>query len=496
MLWIVHGVSFRRLVRQGRLARSRALSYSVVILPPGDTERMRIKKPFKKRKTFGAFFCIVVGAMLLAPVGMAAFAGYYLFLKDAEKPQVELLPDVKATSLKRAFTLSATDEQSGIRSVTVTVTQGQRRLDVLRKAYDPPKTHVSERFTLESSELRGGAFELQAAAYDGSFANLGAGNASRISRRLLLDAVPPTVKPLSPTQYVRQGGVGLVIYEINKDVTRSGVMVGDHFYPGYKQKSGQYACLFAFPKDMTAEAFKPRIFVEDAAGNEKNGFFVNMAINRRFREERVEVTDAFLATRLQPFVGLFPDVRDPVARFKKINTEVRRQNEDTLAALATKSAPEPLWDGAFIYLPRSVVKGSFGSERVYMYKGEEIDRGAHMGIDLASIPNAPVPAANSGNVVFAGPLGVYGQTVVIDHGMGLSTVYGNLSSISVAVGKAVTKGTIVGATGTSGLAGGDQVYFATYLAGKPVIPIEWWDAHWLEDNITSKFKRFAQSPQP
>jgi murein DD-endopeptidase MepM/ murein hydrolase activator NlpD len=457
---------------------------------------MRIKKPFKKRKTFGAFFCILVGAMLLAPVGMAAFAGYYLFLKDAEKPQVDLSPDAKATSLKRAFTLSATDEQSGIRSVIVTVTQGQRRIDVLRKSYDPPKEHVSERFTLEGSELRGGAFELQAAAFDGSYANLGAGNTARISKRLLLDAVPPTIKPLSPTQYVRQGGVGLVIYEINKDVTRSGVMVGEHFYPGYKQKSGQYACLFAFPKDMAAEAFKPRLFVEDAAGNEKNGFFVNMAINRRFREERVEVTDAYLMARLQAFAGLFPEVRDPVERFKKINTEVRRQNDATVAALAATSAPEPLWDGAFVYLPRSVVKGSFGSERVYVYKGEEIDRKDHMGIDLASVSNAPVPAANNGNVVFAGPLGIYGQTVVIDHGMGLSTLYGNLSSVAVAVGNAVKKGTIVGATGTTGLAGGDQVYFATYLAGQPVIPIEWWDAHWLEDNITAKFKRFAQNPQP
>jgi murein DD-endopeptidase MepM/ murein hydrolase activator NlpD len=457
---------------------------------------MRLKKPFKKRKSFGVFFFVTVGALLLAPVAMAAFAGYYLFLKDAEKPQVAILPEADAASLKRAFTLSAVDEQSGIRSVTVTVTQGQRRSDVLRKTYDPPRDHVSERFTLEGSELRGGAFELQAAAFDGSYANLGAGNTARITRRMRFDTVPPTVKPLTPAHYVRQGGVGLVIYEVNKDVSRSGVLVGDTLFPGYKQKSGQYACLFAFPAEMDSETFKPRLFVEDAAGNEKTGFFVNMAIKRRFRDERVELTDAFLAARLPAFAQLFPEVRDPVARFKKINTELRRQNEATVAELAAKSAPEPLWDGAFVYLPRSVVKGSFGAERIYVYKGEDVDRENHMGIDLASVPNAPVPAANSGKVVFAGPLGVYGRTVVIDHGMGLLTLYGHLSSIAVAVGDAVKKGAVIGATGATGLAGGDQVHFAVYLAGRPVIPIEWWDAHWLEDNITSKFKRYAQTPQP
>ena len=140
-----------------------------------------------------------------------------------------------------------------------------------------------------------------------------------------------------------------------------------------------------------------------------------MAIKRRFREERVDITDEFLAAKLPAFSGLFPDVRDPVARFQKLNTELRRQNAATLVDLASRSAPEPLWDGAFIYLPRSVVRGSFGADRIYTYNGREIDHDRSIGIDLASVASAPVPAANNGVVVLAGPLGVYGRTVVIDH---------------------------------------------------------------------------------
>ena len=458
---------------------------------------MRIQKPFKKRARFGPLFFLLVAALLFAPVALAAVAGYYLFLKDAAIPLVALQPEADAASLKRPFTITASDESSGIRSVVVTVTQGQRRFDVLRKTYDPPRNNVSERFTLEGSELRGGVFELQASAFDGSYANLGAGNTARVSRRMHLDSTLPSVKPLTPAHYVRQGGVGLVIYETNKEVSRSGVIVGDRLYPGFRQKSGQYACLFAFPAAMEAEAFKPRLYVEDAAGNEKYGFFVNMAIKRRFREERIEVTEDFLAARLPAFAGLFPEQRDPVERFKRINTELRRQNEASLAELAARSGPEPLWDGAFVYLPRSTVRSSFGAEKVYWYKGQEIGRLIHDGIDLASVPNAPVPAANAGKVVHAGPLGVFGRTVVIDHGMGLLTVYGNLSSTAVSVGGSVKKGETIGATGVTGLAGADQVHFAVYLSGQPVIPIEWWDARWLEDNVTGKFRRYAaEAPAP
>jgi len=455
---------------------------------------MRIKRPFKKRGLFGPGFYAAASIILLAPIGLAAFAGYYLFLKDAVKPSITLEPQAAATSFKRPFILSASDDQSGIRSLVVTVTQGQRRFAVLHKVYDPPRDQVTEHFTLTGAELRGGSFEMQAAAADGSYANLGAGNTARITRTMRLETSLPSVKPLTPAHYVRQGGVGLVIYEVNKEVAKSGVQVGDLFFPGYKQKSGQYACLFAFPDTIPAEAFKPRLFVEDMAGNEKTGFFVNMAIKRRFREERVEITDAYLASRLPAFAGLFPEIRDPVARFQKITTELRRQNDATLADLAAHSAPELLWDGAFLYLPRSVVKGSFGADRVYLYDGQEIGHEHHTGIDLASVPSAPVPAANNGVVVLAGALGVYGRTVVIDHGMGLQSLYGHLSSLAVKVGDTVKKGDVIGATGSTGLALGNDVHFAMFLAGHPVIPIEWWDAHWLEDNVTQKFKRYATEP--
>jgi murein DD-endopeptidase MepM/ murein hydrolase activator NlpD len=245
---------------------------------------------------------------------------------------------------------------------------------------------------------------------------------------------------------------------------------------------------------MEAEDYKPRLYAEDRAGNERTGFFVNMAIKRRFREERVEVTDDFLASSMPAFAGRYPDVRDPLALFRKVNDDQRRKDEAVLRDLGRKTSPRPLWDGPFVYLRGSSVLGSFGAMRSSYYHNEKIGEQYHMGIDLAATPQAAVPAANNGTVIFAGDLGLYGQTVVIDHGLGLQTLYGHLSRIDVRPGEAVTKGQQIGLTGTSGLAFGDHLHFGVLVSGLEVIPIEWWDAKWLEDNVTQKIRRFGGPP--
>jgi murein DD-endopeptidase MepM/ murein hydrolase activator NlpD len=97
-----------------------------------------------------------------------------------------------------------------------------------------------------------------------------------------------------------------------------------------------------------------------------------------------------------------------------------------------------------------------------------------------------VPAANAGTVAFAEDLGIYGNCVIIDHGLGLQSLYGHLSQIDVKVGDTVTKGQIIGRTGTSGLAGGDHLHFDVLVSGQQVNPIEWWDPNWIKNNVTDK----------
>jgi murein DD-endopeptidase MepM/ murein hydrolase activator NlpD len=106
-----------------------------------------------------------------------------------------------------------------------------------------------------------------------------------------------------------------------------------------------------------------------------------------------------------------------------------------------------------------------------------------MGEDLASLVQSPVYAGNNGVVVYAEPLGIYGKTVILDHGLGVFSSYSHLSQIDVKTGDRVEKGAVLGRTGTTGLAGGDHLHFSINLQGAFVEPLEWWDAHWLKDQV-------------
>ena len=128
----------------------------------------------------------------------------------------------------------------------------------------------------------------------------------------------------------------------------------------------------------------------------------------------------------------------------------------------------------------------FGDERIYTYQGEQIDRQIHKGVDLASVANAEIQAANSGKVAFADRLGIYGFTVILDHGQGISSLYAHLSSIDTEVGRHVESGEIIGISGQTGLAGGDHLHFSLMINGVFVNPIEFWDEHWIIDNIHRK----------
>ncbi|MCP4215581.1 MAG: M23 family metallopeptidase, partial [bacterium] len=103
--------------------------------------------------------------------------------------------------------------------------------------------------------------------------------------------------------------------------------------------------------------------------------------------------------------------------------------------------------------------------------------------------HAPVPAANKGKVVFSGIIGIFGKTVMIDHGFGLFSTYSHLSAFDVKPGQIVSKGEIIGKTGITGLAGGDHLHFGMMVHDTFVNPVEWWDAGWIKNNITDKIKK-------
>jgi murein DD-endopeptidase MepM/ murein hydrolase activator NlpD len=179
--------------------------------------------------------------------------------------------------------------------------------------------------------------------------------------------------------------------------------------------------------------------------------------------------------------------------FLKENGELRQANATKIEALARKTSPMRLWDGPFVQLGNSKVEAAFADHRTYIYKGKEVDRQVHLGFDLAVTSRVPIVAANAGTVLNASWLGIYGNCVIIDHGMGVQSLYGHLSSFDVNVGDKVMRGQPIGRSGMTGMAGGDHLHFTMLVNGRMVNPVEWWDKHWIEDRVMRKLAEAGQA---
>ena len=99
-------------------------------------------------------------------------------------------------------------------------------------------------------------------------------------------------------------------------------------------------------------------------------------------------------------------------------------------------------------------------------------------------------------MLYAASLGIYGNCVILDHGMGVQSLYGHMSSIRVQVGQSVQKEEELGRSGMTGLAGGDHLHFTMLVHGQMVNPVEWWDAHWIQDRILRKLRDASGAPAP
>jgi murein DD-endopeptidase MepM/ murein hydrolase activator NlpD len=302
---------------------------------------------------------------------------------------------------------------------------------------------------------------------------------------------PPTLGVASIQHYPAQGGCEVVVYSVGRSSVRDGVRAGLAWFPGYPLPGGsenQRMALFAVPFDLDSPE-EIHLEAEDALGNTAQLAFVDKFFPRPFRRDSINVSDNFMSKvvpEIQANTAGLASGDTLVEDYVIINRDLRRENAQTLHDLARESRPEFLWKEAFTALPNGQVMSAFADRRTYTYAGEEIDQQDHLGIDLASVKRAPVPAANSGVVVLARYFGIYGNAVVIDHGFGLMSLYGHLSTIEVEEGQAVERNQIIGRTGETGLAAGDHLHFTMLLQGEAVTPIEWWDEKWIRDRLERK----------
>ncbi len=322
---------------------------------------------------------------------------------------------------------------------------------------------------------------------------------STLSATVEVRLIPPQVSVLSLHHFINQGGSEVVVYRVNPPDSDSGVRVGEIEYPGFPASGAGItgadpALRVAFFALLPSQdvSVPIQVFARDTIGNEGTGSFDFRVFPKQFRDSRIEVDDKFLSRVVPAILQNTPEfvVENPsdlVASYLRINRDLRKLNNEKIASLALETAPEILWRGPFKQLLNTAVEAGFADQRTYVYDGQDIDHQVHLGFDLASTMAAPVKSANRGKVVFAGWLGIYGNCVIVDHGMGLQSLYAHLSSIGVQVGQTVELDAELGRSGATGLAGGDHLHFTMLLGGNAVTPIDWWSEQWVQDRIIRKF---------
>ncbi len=432
----------------------------------------------------------LVAVLFVIVVGLLAAAYIFRSRLESEPPQVTLSPATDVLGLA-PLEVTVADPGSGLKSVTITLSSSGAEIPLLNEQY--PRPVPEKKLTIAAAKIPGvkeGPAVLRISARDASLWHMLSGNETTIEKPLTIDVTPPTIELVADDRYIDFGGVGAIVYKPSPDTVTSGVKIGDRFFPGFpgqvKGHPERYFVLFAHPYDAPPDA-RATLVATDKAGNTREMRLAYELKNVKYKKSTIGISDAFLQNKVAP---LLTDVAkrqgSPKDVFVAVNHGVRKDNEDKITQITSKATPQILWKGAFTQLSNSKVEANFADSRTYTYKGEKLDTAYHLGYDLSVTKNYPVEAANSGTVAFTGDLGLYGNTIIIDHGLGLFTLYGHLSAIDVKPGDSITPRQIIGKTGETGFAGGDHLHYGVYLDGVAVLPVEWWDAKWIRDNIEPK----------
>ncbi len=449
----------------------------------------------KTKRTTIKWWLIAVGCLVV----VLPLAWFLMTRLEGEPPVLELDLLSPYIGASQDITLALSDTKSGLRKLWVGLLKDGREVALVET--DFPSAGLLKGGSLKETSIKitvvpsklgfsDGEAVLRLVVLDYSWRDWWKGNKTYLEKTLLIDTQPPKIEVLSRALNINQGGAGLVIFRTSENCSQSGIQVGDKFFPGHGGFFDDplvYLTFVALGYQQGPDT-TIRVRAVDPAGNSAESNFYHHIRRRVFRRDKIDISDGFLSRKLPEFSSQISQdaSKSLLDKFLEVNRDLREANYQEIAAACRTPDLKMHWQGSFLRLPKSATKSQFADHRTYYYKGRQIDQQVHLGIDLASISNSQVPAGNAGVVVYARPLGIYGKTVVLDHGYGVFSMYSHLSHIAVQVGDSVSRGDPLGRTGSTGMAGGDHLHFSMLINDTFVNPVEWWDINWLQNNVTSK----------
>jgi murein DD-endopeptidase MepM/ murein hydrolase activator NlpD len=422
---------------------------------------------------------------IIAALAAIVLAGFLLFWFSGKKAEIKFPKPVAAIGTSTTISVQ-TDDPVGVKAFSAAVAQnGQTQTVYEDKTISAQKTRI---YTFSAGKqqavfLKEGTATLTLKATTNDLR----GATTTLTQNVQVALKPPTIVVDGKQHYINQGGMELVMLDAGGNWTEAGVHIANYTagsfpLPGQPDNSSRRFSMFPFPWNVSKDTI-PLAFARNGAGTEVTTTFWTKIFPKSFRSSDINVTDQ----EMTKVVGeLDPEgTGSLVERFVKLNKEMRQANTQQIYDLRKNTENKILWAGPFIPV-KGARESYFADRRSYFYNGKKIDEQTHLGYDLAQTTNMPVKAANSGRVVWADRLGIYGNCVVIDHGYSLQSLYGHMSRIMVKVGDMIQKEQQIGVSGSTGMAFGDHVHFSMLIAGYQVDPKEWWDEHWIHDRILSK----------
>lgn len=433
---------------------------------------------------------VSVGVVILILVGIITFSS---IIFETQKPTLDEASIPSHWNLENDIQIGFHDE-SGIRDYRVQVIFDGEVLSDEKEIILNKPTSVKIALPKPSITLKNGtSIQYKIEVTDWSSSHFFTGNTAKVELNLIIDTSPPEITPIASSYQIARGGSAAVAFEV-KDMALEDVYLSngtDRFNLFKYLGDDIYVGIIAWP--LKNKFFDAKLIARDKAGNViEQSIPLARNINVPYYRSNIRIKEDFLSGKLNELLAqidkkLLRDFKDDVEKFVFFNEEIRKEDESRiLKACSDLVSDKSFIDEnfrAFVPLRRSQLVGSFGDHRTYYLDKEKISEALHLGIDVASVKNAPIIASNNGVVLLKSHLGLYGNTLLLYHGFGVSSIYSHMSESLVEVSDEVRAGQELGKTGTTGWAFGDHLHFGILIQGHFVRLSEWLDQKWIDENV-------------
>ena len=448
---------------------------------------------FKEKKNTN-FLVILVALVIIIGIGFIFISPMF----EKNPPKIAIL-NKTYWNLKDPIKINLSDD-SGIKYYKVTLYSGKNSKVIEEKVLNSNEKNLTLTLKAPNFDLffKAKNLKLEIIAIDNSKWNFFNGNESKKEKFFKIDTKKPHINIIANSRYIRRGGSAVAIVKI-EDKNLQNYFIdfnGNIFKLTPFLKPNYYIALIAWDINIKFKDFnKVKVVAIDKAGNKavsKIPFYIQ---NLKIKKDKIKISDKFIDNVSQYVLEQMGKnvPNDPIEVFLAENKLLRKENIKKLREIGLKAVPKDYVDefkiNRFKRLRGSRTAARYGEFRSYYYNGKLIDQEWHLGYDFASVKHAKIRVSNSGKVIFKDYLGIYGNIIIVDHGLGLCSLYAHTSDQFVNVGDNVKKGQVIGLTGTSGAVLGDHLHFGILIQGIEVNPIEWMDSRWIKTRIVDVIKR-------